>query len=221
MGPPFSSTAIVPPPIPLPGGSPCPSSPVRAGSPRAPALTREKARVVARSRPAAAHPGASGRFGELADGLPEFSANAVARWKPRSDRVPAAPPRRDTAAAAATRASLRSGLSHEPHRRRAAHLERAARCPGAGGDRRPGGLRGSVVGRANGRPGRPRVWVGSSPATAGRSAVVGRGSGIDDRGWLCAAVRDGARLGRACRPMAGAMPSTCFSRGSAAGDVCW
>lgn len=170
----------------------------------------DKARVAARSRLAEMAPsGALGRFGELAEWLAGVQGQCPTRplerirmvamsggpssvaeispllpASPASLRVVVAEPARDTS-------------SDGPTDGRAA-VEQAFEAGAVIADGEVDGADLVVLAATNADWAVPAAVVVAVLTGTEVASVVGRGSGIDDREWMrrCAAVRDGARLGR-------------------------
>jgi nicotinate-nucleotide--dimethylbenzimidazole phosphoribosyltransferase len=169
----------------------------------------DKARVAARSRLAEmAPPGALGRFGELAEWLAGVQGQCPTRPLERIRMLAMAGGPSSAAEISpllpASPASLRvvvdepaRDTSDGPTDGRAA-VEQAFEVGSAIADEEVDGADLVVLAATNADWAVPAAVVVAVLTGTEVASVVGRGSGIDDREWMrrCAAVRDGARLGR-------------------------
>lgn len=169
----------------------------------------DKARVAARSRLAEmAPPGALGRFGELAEWLAGVQGQCPTRPLERIRMLAMAGGPSSAAEISpllpASPASLRvvvdepaRDTSDGPTDGRTA-VEQAFEAGTAIADEEVDGADLVVLAATNADWAVPAAVVVAVLTGTEVASVVGRGSGIDDREWMrrCAAVRDGARLGR-------------------------
>jgi nicotinate-nucleotide--dimethylbenzimidazole phosphoribosyltransferase len=169
----------------------------------------DKARVAARSRLAEMAPsGALGRFGELAEWLAGVQGQCPTRALERIRMVAMSGGPSSAAEISpllpASPASLRVVVA-EPARDTSdgptdgrATVEQAFEAGAAIADEEVDGADLVVLAATNADWAVPAAVVVAVLTGTEVASVVGRGSGIDDREWMrrCAAVRDGARLGR-------------------------
>jgi nicotinate-nucleotide--dimethylbenzimidazole phosphoribosyltransferase len=169
----------------------------------------DKARVAARSRLAEMAPsGAFGRFGELAEWLAGVQGQCPTRPLERIRMVAMSGGSSSAAEISpllpAIPASLRLVVA-EPARDTSdgptdahAAVEQAFEAGATIADEEVDGADLVVLAATNADWAVPAAVVVAVLTGTEVASVVGRGSGIDDREWMrrCAAVRDGARLGR-------------------------